>query len=722
MPKANQAQFHFFCGNIKPDTFEIAEFSGIERIGGTYSFDITLISRDETVSCDELIGLPSTLFICREGEYYPWSGIVSKFSIVDKSTDYVIYNATLVPHLWIAGLNVQSRIFQKMTVEEIIKTVLDENGIGNYQFKLQKYPQQEYVVQYQESDLNFISRLMENAGIWYYFRKSPLYLEEMGAGATKEKLVITDNPSEFCDIPGPGVVYRPLSGFDELNGTMVTESIYKLKLEKHLIPGTAMVRNYNYRSPEVELVGKKVIEQGKQGIFYEYGGDCRKSDEVQRAADILSRRILSQQVALSGCGNCRLFRAGHRFTLKEHFRGDLNTNHLISEVIHTGGHPEGNEVMTYKNEFRCIPGDTASFFAPQKMTSIPKVNGILTGMIESNDSEYAHLDEFGRYKVRLPFDASGKKNDCSGSKYIRLAQPCSGAQYGIHFPSRQGAEVVIACIDGDPSKPLGLGTIPNANTVPPVVGTNKHQNIIRTAGGNELLMDDDEGKQRVRIVTKEANCLEMDDGNRRVFLQSKDGNKLLIDDTGEVLSCNAGKNVISMSYKSGQEGIVINTSGGHIIRIDDSKQRVTIQSGAGHSIDLDDKGKTVTLTDSQGESSVILDGGSGLKLSTKGKMVISAQGDVEIKGANVIIGSASGGVDIKAAQDLSLNGLNINQKATVGCKIESLNLEAGGTASVKVNGGTTEIAGKASVKVNGMSAELSGSAMTSVKGGMVMIN
>jgi type VI secretion system secreted protein VgrG len=724
---ANKSQYHFFCGDIEKKTFEVAEFTGFEHISSPYNFVITLVSQVPDISPDKLIGHPASLYILRKGKYLPYSGVINEFQLIDKSVDYCIYRAELVPRIWMASLNYQTRIFQKITISDIIKKVLDEANVKNVQISIQNNPEHEYVVQYQESDLNFISRLMEENGIWYFFKeeaKDTNAVESSKKGLVSEEVLhIVDSPKEFKDIGSDNaVVFRSASGMYEKDNDEVYESISQVQYEKVIIPKEVFVKNYNYRSPEDDLVGRKPVTNGLRGTVYEYGGMFKTSPEADKAATVLSKRIQSRQINLQGAGDCRAFKVGYRFKLKDHFRTDICQPYVITSVTHSGGNFTGREALTYSNRFSAIPMEVANQFAPEKTAIISRVNGIISAQIEANNAEYATIDDKGRYKVRLPFDLVGKKNDCTGSKYVRLAQPYSGAQYGMHFPSHQGTEMVLACIDGDPSKPMGIGTVPNANTISPVVESNKQQNVIRTAGGNEMAMDDTDGKQAVQIHTNAKNVIRMDDDKKRITVQSTDKNLITIDDTNSVIQIVSNKHMISLSYAD-DTGILITTEGKNVFSLDDKNKKITVQTGGGHQIEMDDNGKKIVLADGQGKNTVTLDGSKGIILDTKGKLSINATQDIDIKGANIKMSTSTGKIDIKATQDLSIAGLNVNQKATVAMKIEGVQLEAKGSASVKLQGAMTEIKGDATIKVSGGAmAELSGGGMTTIKGGVVMIN
>jgi type VI secretion system secreted protein VgrG len=320
----------------------------------------------------------------------------------------------------------------------------------------------------------------------------------------------------------------------------------------------------------------------------------------------------------------------------------------------------------------------------------------------------------GRYKVRMPFDLSSAKN-YEASQYIRLAQPYAGSNYGVHFPSHEGTEMVWACIDGNPDRPLGLATVPNANTLSPVVSANKQQNIIRTAGGNEFLLDDTDAKQKARLTTKSKHTLEMDDDQKRVFLQSKDLNKLLLDDKNECVSWNGKSHSITMTYKSGSESIVITTKDGHIIKMDDKNKKLTIQTKAGNIIDMDDQGKKIAMADSAGKNKVTLDGdGNKILIDSQGEIQISAAKDLTIKAANIKM-TSQGKIDMQASGDFTVKGMKITQKADMDFAAKGMNMKLESDMNMTIKGGMQ-------TKVGGMMTELSGDTMTKVKGAIVMIN
>lgn len=398
--------------------------------------------------------------------------------------------------------------------------------------------------------------------------------------------------------------------------------------------------------------------------------------------------------------------------------------HVVTAVKHHGAcTAHGAASFTYQNKLRAFPSEQAVHYAPPARTPSPRIPGVMTAMIESGGAQYAAIDDMGRYRVRLPFDISDTAS-AEATKGIRLAAAYAGANYGMHFPSHEGTEMVIACVDGNPDRPIGLATVPNAATLPPVTSANNTQNIIRTAGNNEFLMDDADGEQVVRLTSASGNVLELSDADARASVVSTDGNAVVLDDAAETVTISADKHVIALSYARDSTGVVISTKSGHVVRLDDKQKRVTVQSAGGHAVDLDDQKKTITLRDCDGKNTVTLDASQGISLDSKAQISIHASKDLVIKAANIKMSTTSGSIEAKATQDMKLSGMKIEAKASAGDIVaEGLNVSLKGKLKAVLEGGAgAEVTAKAKAKVSGAITELSGSAMTTVKGGVVMIN
>lgn len=722
---ANEVKYLFLCGDFEADTFRVVNFSGTDKISSPYKFHVTLKSSKPEITAQKLINQKCSLHMLHDDEPYVYSGVVLECAYTGTENKHSTYKLVMGPGLKLLDYNVQTRVFLKMSVPDIIESVLNPTGLSVcYQIndtsdKKIVYPEKKFVLQYQESDLNFISRLMEEAGLWYYFKE-----EDADKGET---LVISNRVSTYEYFAGSQelskVLFRSRSGMVEWADGEIEEHVSSLTCENRVVQKEVLVKNYNYLTPEIPLSSHKKVENGVTGTMYKYGSEISNIDEAEAEAQLLSDRIVSNSADVTGESTCSRFRAGVRFDLTEHEREECNDTYLLYSVTHTGGHGNNSAgVPTYQNRFVAVSSALAERFKPRTNAHTPKVTGVITATIEANGSDYASLDDMGRYKVRMPFDVSDAPNSAA-SKAIRLAQPYSGANYGIHFPSHEDTEMILACIDGNPNRPIGLGTIPNANTVSPVSSANSAQNIIRTAGKNEIIMDDTADKQKIKISSAALNAAVLDDENRQVFIQTTDGNKLHLDDKNECASWNANGHNVSMSYKSGEEGIVIKTGKGHKIKVDDANKCVTIQTEGGHSIQLDDNGGTIVLSDSKEKNTVTLDGSNGLILKSKGEISIKAAKDVNIEGANVKVTASTGKMDIKATQDLTLEGMKISEKAQTDIAIEGMNTSIKANMNATIEGSIgAEVKGGVQAKVGGQMTEVSGAAMTTVKGGVVMVN
>ena len=218
--KSNEAQFYLFCTGQSADTFEVLSFTGEEEISSGYKFDIMVLSPSADIVEADIIGKGATLFLYRDGEYFPVSGIVTRFAFEEFSTDHATYSISIVSRLQLLEYTVQTRVFLNKNVPDIIREVFTNANIPTSYFTLNcttsNYPVQEYVVQYQESDLDFISRLMERAGIWYFFTEPSLLHGELDGNPSTEHLCITDAPADFVTISGDStVVFRGPSGLNE---------------------------------------------------------------------------------------------------------------------------------------------------------------------------------------------------------------------------------------------------------------------------------------------------------------------------------------------------------------------------------------------------------------------------------------------------------------------------------------------------------------------------
>ncbi len=511
MPESKRfIQFH--SGAVPDGTLEVLAVRGAEAISQVFRFDLELVSARGDIDFDAMLEKPAALLL-RHGvpvrgggageQTLKLHGVLSSFEEYEKGMRWVRYRATLVPALWRLSMYMKCRIFLEKSVPQILEEVLKEAGLTGQDYEIKaagrSYPKREYVVQYQESDLNFIQRLCEHEGIFYYF-------EHRGEA---EKVVFGDAPEVFLPIQGGSTIpYRPVgtardSGGEE--GWFEPESINAWSCRQSVVAAEVVLKDYNYQTPSVDLkVSTPVESRAAFGAFYEYGNHYKDAGEGKTYARLRADEIACRRRIFSGRGDAKAFRAGSKFTLEDHYRGDFNGEYLITELHHDASQPieyvpSTGVSLDYGNEFSCVPASVT--FRPRRVTPRPRVSGTVYAKVDaSGGGEYAEIDDQGRYKVQVPFDLSGRSGG-KASRYVRMAQPYAGGGMGMHFPLHKGTEVILTHANGDPDRPLISGAVPNPETSAPVQGGNATQCKIDTGGGTKITVEDTAGSQQMKMET-----------------------------------------------------------------------------------------------------------------------------------------------------------------------------------------------------------------------------
>ena len=500
---ANAARFSFSTAQLAEGKLSVVSFVGHEAISQPFRFELDLLSRDPSVPFSDLVDQPATLLMTGATSARPVHGVVAHFEQGGKVGDYFGYRAVLVPRLWRLSLTHQSRIFQEMSVPDIVERVLKDAGLSPNDFEFQlsgSYPPREYCTQYQETDLAFVSRLLEHEGLCYYFKQED----------NREVLIVTDDRSHHPPIEGDDVVtYRTMAGMAQPHEETVQEFVFR----EHLVTGKVILKDYNYRTPEDDLRAESQISDELPGTYYEYGPHYQDAAEGKRLARVRNEEIECRRRVAQGEGTCARLSAGHVFTLDQHYRLDLNHGYLVTEVRHYGSQrglvsmqAGGDTEPPYRNAFTCIPASVP--FRPPRITPEPRLPGVMTAKIDSAGGDYAHLDEQGRYRARMDFDQSGT-GEGGATLPIPMKQAYSGSDYGIHFPNHADTDMLWACLNGDPDRPFALGTVPNPSQKSPSTSYNPEQNVIRTWGLNELTFDDKQGAENIYMLATKDHTVEV---------------------------------------------------------------------------------------------------------------------------------------------------------------------------------------------------------------------
>jgi type VI secretion system VgrG family protein len=474
---------------------------GVAAISEPFQFKIQAISNDPSIEIEAVLGTRATLEMQRQGRKAVVHGFIRRFS-QKEATEFndFIYTFSLEPRLNLLAGGVQTEVHgtdQEMTVVDVIsgEVIADavEGSSGTPAARLTKsdfdvriadwYPAYDYIVQYRETDLDFLNRMCEHFGIFYFF--------EHHEG---RDVVVFGDKNTFFRRANPALVlrYTPKTTLANYGEDIIGE----FEFDAHTTPQKIILQDYNYETPHVPIRGEAVIDPRGHGTVTEFGGNIRTQGEADEVAEIRAQEIRCHSRLYRGRSNSMDLTVGHLFTLDEHFRPDLNVEYVVTRLTHeiTVDVPGvqnilGEDMRTaYSNTFECLPVTTP--FRPRRVTPKPVVSGVMRGIVDGEgDGARAEIDASGRYKVRLLEDlrspAPGK-----ASKFIRKAEVYAGKDGGMHFPLLKGTEVIVVCIDGDPDRPVILAALPNELNKSVVVQKSQTANRIKTPSGVLVEIED----------------------------------------------------------------------------------------------------------------------------------------------------------------------------------------------------------------------------------------
>jgi type VI secretion system secreted protein VgrG len=494
-----------FTSSAFPATTRVATFRGHEELSAPYRFEVFLLVPGEdakTFDVPDALGTLATLSTHADVEHpFIFHGVLMNVELVHAHDRFALFRAVLAPRLQRLALTHHSRLFTEMSLPDILKDVLESNGLTGEDYSLQltsSYAPEEHVCQYRESDLAFISRWMEHAGLYYFFEQ----------GETAEKLIITDSKASQSDLPTDPVRYVPTLGDDRAAG----EAMESFRFRANALPGSFRVKDYDYTKPSLDISGEARVQKSGAGEICVYSGRVFTPGDAAKLATLRAEELLAGQVEHFGSGTMHL-RAGYQFTLEEHPLDLLNQKYLATACDHFGNLVASSPELAhridipYKDTYRCeVTAMPASVqFRPQRRAPWPRVYGFENGLIDGpQDSDYAQLDDHGRYRVKFFFDESTLK-DGKASTLVRMMQPHGGGIEGFHFPLRKGTEVVLSFMGGDPDRPVIAGVVNTTTTPSPVTSGNNTRNVIQTGGRNRIEIEDKAGQERITLSSPHSN-------------------------------------------------------------------------------------------------------------------------------------------------------------------------------------------------------------------------
>ena len=511
---------------IGKDVLILVGFRGFEAISQLFSFQLELLAETSArIDFDKIIGQQVSIKVALPGGgARHLDGICARFSQGERDAHFIKYRMDMVPRLWILGRTARSRIFQHMTVPEILKKVLE--GIDTA-FEIQgTFEPRDYCVQYRETDLDFAGRLMEEEGIYYFFKHA----------AGSHTMVLANSSQSHSDLPGESKII-----FETVTGGLRPEArILTWEKTQELRSGKSTLWDHCFEMPgrklEAEMAILDSVQAGKATHKLKVGGNdkfeiydypgayAQRFDGIdkggkeqpaelkkifsdnQRTVGIRMEEEALPSLHIRGTSTCRQFTTGFKFNLTRHF--DADGLYVLTAIQHSGSFAdtyrsgEAGEVL-YTNEFTCIP--FALPFRPPRVTPRPTVSGSQTATVVGPPGEEIFTDKYSRVKVQFHWDREGKY-DADSSCWVRVGTAIAGRLWGaIHIP-RIGQEVIVDFLEGDPDQPVITGMVYNADQMPayklPDHKTKSGYKSYSSPGGggfNEIRFEDKKGKEQVFV-------------------------------------------------------------------------------------------------------------------------------------------------------------------------------------------------------------------------------
>jgi len=666
---------------LGPDVLLLNKMIARDELGRPFQYELFLRSEKPDIKYDDIVGQMVTIKASsqeRTTRYF--TGYVNNF-VQDSEDDDVVgteerigYRATLVPWIWFLSRTADCKIFQEKKAPEIIKDVFRDNGFSDFKDSLTgSYRTWEYFVQYRETDFDFVSRLMEQEGIYYYFEHTD----------GKHTLVLSDSVSSHPQSPNASeLIYR------DKKAPGMEDHVKRWSVSTKVNQGKT---DYDFEEPGKNLFSKKIISRSHahaKGEVFDYPGQYTVVGDGDGYSKVQIEHLQATQELAVGMTEHEGVIAGYTFNLKEHKRRDQNREYLVTSTqitLVSGAFGESGTERSGQSEqpfmscqFTSL--DTARQFRTQPTTPRPFVHGPQTAVVVGPSGDEIHTDKYGRIKVQFRWDRLGESDENS-SCWIRIAQNWAGKKWGFINIPRIGHEVLVEFLEGDPNRPLVTGSVYNADLMPPYgLPDNATQSGIKTHSSkegtadnfNEIRFEDKKDSEEIYFhAEKDFNRVVENNDTLKIGFDKKDKG----DRTVEVFNCE--------TYKVGAgEGECDDGSQ----TVDIYKDRTTTLKTGNDMLTVEDGDQTIDV-----KKKILIKAGDQITLETgQSQIVMKKDGTITIKGKDIKF-TASSKFAVKAASkiDLKSDG-NLNAKG-MASKIEGTTLDLKGSATTTIKGGIVNI-------------------------------
>lgn len=575
----------------------VVQWSGKEAVSQLFVFEVTIATNDKALNLGLAVGQPITITVA-PGRVV--SGMVERIEQVDGPGAQGLYRLQIVPSIARLKYRSTSRTFYGKNAVEMASLLLGEAGVTNVDIRISAPPPAlDMAMQYQEQDLAFMSRLLEQAGIHYHIE----------ASANGEKTVLSDGNAGFSVSPIGKLVFS----------SNAAPAVFSFARGQSVFSGFVQTGDYNWETPGADLTATAQASAFADLVEGVFPVNAATKADAQAIASLRLGAHVAEAQTCSGESTYPQLQAGQRVVLSGHPRADFNQEYVITAVEHQ------KTAKDYRNTFRCLPVQVV--FRPQQTTPAPLVAGVVSGIVVGPAGETKFVDKFGRVRVRFPWRASAKSSfDVGDAGFVRVAQISAGVGTAAMWLPDIGDEVLVAFEHGDLSRPVVVGSVYNAKDMPPVaLPANKHLSILRaqSAGGakSELVYDASPGNERLLIQSGQSGLTL---GANGIVLQ------------GSSVAINAGADLVQRAGRA----TMIETGSDFTIKAGQnlamtSQRDVTMTAGA--NTNLTTGGASQTTVGSNAQLAV----GSNLQILVGSNAVLDSGKDLSIRaGQNFLLQSA----------------------------------------------------------------------------------
>jgi type VI secretion system secreted protein VgrG len=651
------------------DTLLLEGFEAEEGVSRPYLYSLDLLSEDAELDPADLLRQPVLVTVEAEEGRPPvlTHGIVRSFVQLDMSRELTRYHAEVVPALWFLTQTRDCRIFQEKTVLEIVAEVLDEpTSVGAIAYDIRcarSYPLRTYCVQYRESDFNFISRLLEDEGIFYWFEHDE----------DDHTLVLADSHTSFEECPGYGQVRMDSLGAPD-------EEVVRSLVQEHAVGSYEVtLADYDPLQSSLRLNGTASSAGDPRDPVFDYPGHFTELEVGEYRAQIdLERREKGRRRA-TGTSTCRGLRAGFIIGIDGHYRPDANARYYLDRVRHRAEagsfRADGRTDFDYTNEFVALPDDVP--YRPDLAARRPRIHGTQTAVVVGKQGEEVWVDEHGRVKVQFHWDKYGQ-NDENSSCWVRVSTQTAGKNWGHVEIPRIGHEVLVDFLEGDPDRPVIVGSLYNDEmTTPFPLPDNGVKSGIKTysskggGGFNEISLDDSKGSELINVhAQKDLTEAVLNDRTRSVghdeavtvandqTVTVKEGNaELLVDAANRrVIVAEQYYRLAKTVYEEAQEKIESKV-GDQLTTTDTGKIEMRATADSTHTLTsskIESKVGSKSSTSVEDGTVTLKVGGATVTVTANSIELAFGSSSVTVDGSGVSISGTS--VSVDGASEVALTG------------------------------------------------------------------